>query len=254
MVLLEIKGVSKYFGGLVAVDEVDFQVNEGEIVGLIGPNGAGKTTLFNVISGVYRPNTGKVIFKDTDISGRRPNIVAGKGLVRTWQETILFKEETVFDNVLIGFHLKAKTNMWANLLPSFRSSLKQDNIFRQAREILGFMGLISMKDELAKNLPHGHQRALGVSIALASDPEMLLLDEPVTGMNPNETMTMMNLIRKIREELKITLVVVEHDMKVIMGVCDRIVVLNYGRKIAEGPPEAIKKNKEVIEAYLGVEA
>ena len=167
---------------------------------------------------------------------------------------MLFKEETVLDNVLIGFHLRAKTNVLYNVLPSLGNSTKQNDIDRRAREILEFMGLLQLKDELAKNLPHGHQRSLGVSIALAANPEMLLLDEPVTGMNPQETMTMMNLIKKIREDLKITIIVVEHDMKVIMGICDRIVVLNYGRKIAEGPPEAIKTNREVIKAYLGAEA
>ena len=254
MTLLEIENVSKCFGGLVAVNEVEFEVNEGEIVGLIGPNGAGKTTLFNVISGVYKPNTGRVLFHNHDISGQKPNAIAGKGLVRTWQDTTLFKEETVLDNVLIGFHLKAKSHMWTSPLPAFTSGTKPGSISQRAHEILQFMGLVQIKDELAKNLPHGHQRALGVSIALAADPEMLLLDEPVTGMNPQETMVMMDLIRKIRGELRITLIVVEHDMKVIMGVCDRIVVLNYGRKIAEGPPEAIKNNKEVIEAYLGTEA
>jgi len=253
MTLLEIRNVSKRFGGLTAVDGVAFGVNEGEIVGLIGPNGAGKTTLFNVISGVYKPNTGDVVFKNSNISGRKPNVVAGKGLIRTWQETVLFKEETVFDNVLIGFHLRARRNAALSFLPWPGRGSKQGDITRRAHEILEFMDLIQMKDELAKNLPHGHQRSLGISIALAADPEILLLDEPVTGMNPQETMAMMDLIKRIRGELRITLVVVEHDMKVIMGVCDRIVVLNYGRKIAEGTPEAIRSNKQVIEAYLGSE-
>jgi branched-chain amino acid transport system ATP-binding protein len=253
MTILEVNDVTKRFRGLTAVNKVTFEVNNGEIVGLIGPNGAGKTTLFNVISGVYKPNSGKVIYKGEDISGLKPNVIAGKGLVRTWQSTILFKDESVLDNVLIGSHLAAKTSGWANLLPSIGGRGNQGEIAKKAHQILEFMGLMALKDELAKNLPHGYQRALGISIALAANPKTLLLDEPVTGMNPQETLVMMGLIKKIREDLKITVVIVEHDMKVIMGICDRIVVISYGRKIAEGLPEEIRRNKEVIEAYLGPE-
>jgi branched-chain amino acid transport system ATP-binding protein len=252
MPLLEIGNVSKYFGGLEAVSNLDFAVDQGEIRGLIGPNGAGKTTLFNMISGVYRPTSGRVVFKGKDITQLKPHAVAKMGLVRTFQATILFKNFSVLKNLVAGYHLHSKVNFWGALFNTPATVKKERDIEKKAMEILEFMGLSKYKDELALNLPHGHQRALGISIALAAEPKLLMLDEPVTGMNPEETTEMMGLINKIRDR-GITVLLIEHDMKAVMGLCERITVLNFGKKLAEGPPEEIRKNKDVIEAYLGGE-
>lgn len=252
MALLEIRNLSKYFSGLEAIGNLDFAVDQGEIRGLIGPNGAGKTTLFNVISGVYRPTSGRVIFKGKDISRLKPHTVTKMGLVRTFQATTLFKNFSVLRNVLAGCHLYSKVNFWGALFNTPVTIKRERDNERKAMEILEFMGLSKFKDELAVSLPHGHQRALGVSVALATEPELLMLDEPVTGMNVEETTEMMGLINKIRDR-GITILLIEHDMKVVMGLCDRISVLNFGKKIAEGSPDEIKKNKDVIEAYLGGE-
>lgn len=253
MALLEIRGVIKDFGGLRAIDHIDLDLQEGEILSLIGPNGAGKTTLFNVITGFYKPTTGRVIFRGEDITGLKPNQIAEKGLVRTFQATTLFKENTVLENMSLGFHLEQKMNFWEELLKTSRQRRQEREIKKQSLAILNFMMLEPLKDQLAKSLPYGYQRALGVSIALAANPSLLLLDEPVCGMNAEETDLMMSHIRRVHEEKKITMIIVEHDMRVVMGLSDRIVVLNYGRKIAEGPPAEIRENKVVIEAYLGAE-
>ena len=252
MPLLEIRNVSKYFGGLEAVGNVDFDVDQGEIKGLIGPNGAGKTTLFNVISGVYHPTSGRVVFKGKDIAHLKPHAIAKMGLVRTFQATTLFNSFSVLKNVLAGYHLHSKVNFWGALFNTPATVKRERDIEKKAMEILEFMGLSKYKDELASNLPHGYQRALGISIALAAEPELLMLDEPVTGMNPEETMEMMGVINKIRDRA-ITVLLIEHDMRVVMDLCERITVLNFGKKLAEGPPEKIRKNKDVIEAYLGSE-
>jgi len=250
--ILEVKQLSKYFGGLAAVSELDLGVVDSEILGLIGPNGAGKTTLFNVISGFFPPTSGKVIFEGRDITGLKAHEVAHLGISRTFQASTLFMKISVLDNVFTGYHMSYQTGVWKRLLRTPAALKEEEMLSQRAMEILEFMGLASLKDELAANLPHGHQRILGVCMALATNPKLLLLDEPVTGMNPGETQTMIDLIRQIRDR-GMTIVVVEHDMKAVMDLCDRVAVLNYGRKITEGLPEEIRENKEVIEAYLGKE-
>jgi branched-chain amino acid transport system ATP-binding protein len=251
-IILEVKKLSKYFGGLAAISQLDLSVVDSEILGLIGPNGAGKTTLFNVIGGFFSPTSGKVIFDGRDITGLKAHEIAHLGISRTFQASTLFMRLSVLDNVFTGYHMSYKTSMWKRLLRT-SSTLKEEELLRQrATEILEFAGLASLKDELAANLPHGHQRILGVCMALATNPKLLLLDEPATGMNAVEVQNMIDLIRQIRDR-GITIVVVEHDMKAVMNLCDRIAVLNYGRKIAEGLPDEIRENKEVVEAYLGKE-
>ena len=250
MSLLEARNLCKHFGGLVAVDDLDFDIVRGEILGLIGPNGAGKTTVFNMISGVYLPTHGKVVFKGEDITHLKADRVAAKGIARTFQLTTIYSTFTVVQNMLMAHHLHSKVGFLGAFLNTPSARRKGQDIVQKSMEILTFMGLDALKNEVAKNLPHGHQKALGTAMALAVQPELLLLDEPVAGMNPEETLTMMNRIGQIRER-GITVLLVEHDMRAVMGLCDRILVLNYGRKIAEGRPEGIRGNRDVIEAYLG---
>jgi len=252
MALLDIQKVSMHFGGLKAIQDLDFTMEEGEIRGLIGPNGAGKTTLFNVISGVYIPTYGKFFFRGQDITKLRPHGTAKLGIVRTFQATTLYKHFTVLRNVMVGCHLNSSYSFFGSLFGTPGSLRHERENEHKSLEILEFLGLGKLKDELAINLPHGHQRALGIAIALAAQPVLLMLDEPVTGMNPEESAAMMKLIRKIRDR-GITILLIEHDMKVVMGICEKITVLNFGEKIAEGTPEQIQKNPDVHEAYLGGE-
>ena len=253
MALLVIRQLSKNFGGLRALSEFDLDVERNEIRGLIGPNGAGKSTLFNVISGVYKPDQGEVKFKDQRITGLRPDKVAAKGVVRTFQENMLFREMTVFDNVVLGCHLVSKTGFLNSLFNLSPARQDETRVNRKVMEILEFLDLAAVKLELAKNLPHGYQRLLGLAMALAADPEVLLLDEPVAGMSAEDIQAMTRHITRIRENQHVTIILVEHNVGVVTGLCDMITVLNYGRKIAEGLPGEIVNNPEVVKAYLGTE-
>ena len=250
MTLLTIDSLSMQFGGLAALKDLSFAVDKGEIRGLIGPNGAGKTTLFNVVSGVYRPSQGRILFKERDVSRLKPHQTTRLGIVRTFQAITLFKNFTVLKNVMVGGHLHSNYSYWGALFDSRATKASERENEAKALEILEFMGIAQYKDELAANLPHGHQRALGIGIAMAAQPELLMLDEPCTGMNTEETSAMVELINRIRDR-GITILLIEHDMKVVMGICDRITVINFGTKIAEGTPEEIQRDEGVHEAYLG---
>jgi len=250
MPLLELRKLTKHFGGVIAVNELDLTIESGEIVGLIGPNGAGKTTVFNLISGVLAPSKGQVLFRGEDITGFKPHKIAQRGLVRTFQHTMLVSEMTVLQNILLGFHLTSVRTIWKAILntPSTRAS--EERLLEKANELADFMGLGDVRHVLARNLPHGHQRSLGIAMALAANPELIMLDEPVAGMNPFETAQTMERIGQIRDR-GTTVLLVEHDMKMVMGICERLCVLNFGVKIAEGRPDEIRSNAQVIEAYLG---
>ena len=252
MSLLELKEVTKNFGGLLALSEVSALNQRGEIVGLIGPNGAGKTTLFNIISGFYKPSAGKIYFKEKDITPLKPFDVTARGLTRTYQESNLFHDFSVEKNIVIGCHNHPRMGFFEQLLGLSSIQKKESRIQEKVSEILTLLEIKPLKDELAKNLSHGHQRTLGVAIALATEPDLLLLDEPFSGMNAEETQAMMAHLLRIHREKKLAILLVEHDMKAVAGLCSRVIVLNFGQKIAEGSPEEVLKKEAVIDAYLGV--
>lgn len=255
--MLKINDVTMRFGGVVAVNEFTAEIKAGELVGLIGPNGAGKTTVFNMVTGVYKPTKGEILFgdekKEKIISDKRPDQIANIGICRTFQNIRLFKDLSVLDNVFIGNHLRLKSNILSSLfrIPSYTKEEKE--IYKKSEYLLEKVGLYEERNEKSNSLPYGKQRRLEIARALATDPKLLLLDEPAAGMNPQETQELMGFIRDVKEEFDLTIFLIEHHMEVVMGICERILVLDHGILIAEGNPEEIQNNKRVIEAYLGVE-
>ena len=253
MALLDVKKLTKNFGGLTAVGDVTMHLNEGELVGLIGPNGAGKTTLFNLLTGVYEPSEGTVSLDGTILNGMKPYKIASLGLSRTFQNIRLFKEMTVLDNVLIGMANQTSPHLLASFLRLPKYYQSEEELRQKALDLLAIFNLETEADTLAKNLPYGQQRRLEIVRALATKPKILFLDEPAAGMNPQETAELTELIRNIKDEFNITIMLIEHDMSLVMEVTERIYVLEYGRLIAQGTPDEIKTNQRVVEAYLGGE-
>ena len=241
----------KEFGGLLAVDDVDFTIPRDSTISLIGPNGAGKTTFFNMLTGVYKPTSGQVLFDGEDITRLPPHAITQRGVGRTFQNIRLFQQMSALENVLVGMHSRLRGGILAGILRTPRIRREEEQARKMGRELLAYCGLAGRGEVYARNLPYGDQRRLEVARALGTQPKLLLLDEPTAGMNPQETIEFVGFVHRLREERRLTVLVIEHDMRVVMGVSDRVTVLDYGEKIAEGTPSEIQKNERVIEAYLG---